>query len=76
MYGTPYYEPYKGFVYAPYEDREDDNVKIFHNIEWQGRNVEPDWFAQISPYQYASREEFHKAVDEIYFQFWVQKPEY
>jgi len=70
--GSVYYEPYKGFTYEPWVDDGDPEVrKIFHEIIHNGKDVSPTWFRNISPYQYASREEFKRAVNEIYFTFWL-----
>jgi len=64
---------YKGFTYEPWEDREDDNVKIFHDIHYKGDPVkEPGWFRNISPYTHATKEQFEQACDEIYFELWVK----
>jgi hypothetical protein len=64
---------YKGFIYDPWLEEEDDNRKIFHTIQGPNgvKGVEPDWFANISPYSYATKEQFERAVDELYFEYWA-----
>lgn len=59
---------YKGYTYDPEVERDDDSVKLIHHItnpygKWHG--IAPDWFYSISPYSYASAEEFKRAVDEV-----------
>ena len=68
------YGEYRGVVYAPYLDVEEDNQKIFHelyaysadgkpiNVPWK---YVPDWFLNISPYREATKDEFERAVDEM-----------
>lgn len=63
---------YRGYTYNPWEDVEDDVIKIFHEIRTpEGPNVEwdvlPRWFIDISPYSTPTREEFERAVDEVIF---------
>lgn len=63
---------YRGYSYNPWEDREEDCIKIFHeirspegsNIEW---NILPRWFINISPYSHPTQEQFEQAVDEVIF---------
>lgn len=67
---------YKDFKYDPWEELEDDNRKIFHEIrDPDGKPVPwellPDWFIQISPYQMATQEEFNRAVDQILLYYFV-----
>ena len=72
---------YRGYTYAPEIDDDGDVRKIFHEImrpngstvEW---NQLPREFINISPYQYATREQFESAVDHVVFQdFACYKPE-
>jgi hypothetical protein len=64
---------YKGFTYSPEIELEDDNRKIYHEILFNGKRVQPPyWFQNISPYTYPTNEEFQRAVDEIYFENWVE----
>ena len=56
---NPKYE-YKGFQYLPWEDHEDDNVKIFHDVATPaGRTIHMDW----SPYDTPSEAEFQLWID-------------
>jgi hypothetical protein len=53
---------YKGFIYQPEEDREDDNVKIFHFVYTElpsQKMISMDW----SPYSTPSAEQFQTWVD-------------
>lgn len=53
---------YQGWRYQPLEDREDDNVKIFHDVVGPGgRFVAWD----LSPYKHPTREEFVALVDQL-----------
>ena len=46
---------YQGFTYDPWEDREEDNIKIWHDIKCpDGRTVHGDW----SPYTVPSVNQF------------------
>ena len=64
---------YKGFEYRPWEDLEEDNRKIFHDVYYKDEQVNmPGWFSNISPYRQAKEEEFKQAVDEIYFTNWIK----
>jgi hypothetical protein len=61
---------YKGYTYDPEieEDSSDTSSKLIHHItdpqgDWY--SIAPDWFSQLSAYDYASAEEFKRAVDEI-----------
>jgi len=63
---------YRGYTYVEDLQEEDDNRKIFHEIEREdGSRVEwsriPQEFIQISPYRSATREEFERAVDHVFF---------
>lgn len=51
---------YKGYIYKPWEDREEDNTKIFHDIitpDGEERGI--DW----SPYSYMRKDDFQLWVD-------------
>ena len=64
---------YKGFKYQPWEDVEPDNRKWFHDVYYDGKEVDmPGWFRNISPYRQVNEDEFKQAVDEIYFTNWVK----
>jgi hypothetical protein len=61
---------YKGYTYDPEieKDSSDGTSKLMHHItnphgKWFG--IAPDWFQQLSAYDYATAEEFKRAVDEI-----------
>jgi hypothetical protein len=57
--GLTVYE-YRGWRYEPLEDRERDNVKIFHDVVGpRGQFVA--W--EFSPYGRPTREEFEELVD-------------
>lgn len=71
---------YRGYTYSTWEDKEDDNIKIFHEIiRPDGSEVQwdlvPGEFKSISPYRLATLQEFQKAVDEVVFrEFSLGKP--
>jgi hypothetical protein len=66
LLGLPTYHSYKGFIYLPYEDVMDDNVKVYHDVYSNGDRVDvPKWFTNITPYRYVTREEFVNAIDEF-----------
>lgn len=69
---TLYYETFKGFTYEPWIEEDDDVRKIWHVIKYNDEEVQPNWFANLSPYSYASREQFHQAVYDVYLKHWVQ----
>lgn len=59
---------YKGYTYDPEVEEDDDNAKLIHHItdphgEWF--SVAPNWFKQLSAYEYATADEFKRAVDEV-----------
>ena len=59
---------YKGYTYDPEVEEDDDSRKLIHHItnpqgNWHG--VAPNWFENISPYEYPTAEEFKQAVNEI-----------
>ena len=65
-----------GYTYSEEIMEEDDNRKIWHEIiDPEGQTVDqlPSEFRNISPYRSATREEFESAVNDIYFEHWVQK---
>lgn len=50
MYQEKIYE-YLGYEYRIYEDREEDNIKLFHYCYKDGREIQmPNGFYQQSPY--------------------------
>ena len=50
---------YKSYSYKPYEDHEPDNIKIFHDVEKDGKTITMDW----SPYRTPSFEDFKLWID-------------
>jgi hypothetical protein len=50
---------FKGVTYLPDHDYEDDNMKIFHIVEVNNKEVSMDW----SPYSTPSVEEFQTWVN-------------
>jgi hypothetical protein len=55
---------YRGFRYEPGEDREDDNIKIWHDVVEESVNLCTDMLLHFSPYKTPTVEEFHATVDE------------
>jgi len=51
---------YNGFTYEPWKDREEDNVKIFHDICYMDHAIAPMY---TSPYRLATEDEFRAAVE-------------
>lgn len=63
---------YRGYTYVEDLQEEEDNRKIFHEIQDpNGRYVDwkliPSAFKQISPYRSATEQEFRDAVDDVIF---------
>ena len=57
---------YLGYEYRPQEDREDDNIKIFHECYKHGQRVNmPREFYNHSPYEYMDCMEFIKHVQTV-----------
>ena len=57
--GSPMFE-YKGYVYCPEKEYEEDNVKIFHNVTTpDGKRT----YVKMSPYSYMSISVFQKWID-------------
>ena len=51
---------HKGFIYHPEEDREEDNIKIFHNVTTpKGERIS----IPLSPYCHPTRLHFEKWVE-------------
>lgn len=51
---------YKGFTYQPYEDVEDDNIKIFHDVKTpSGTTI----MIPLSPYCKPTEKHFQKWVE-------------
>jgi hypothetical protein len=69
---------YRGYTYIEDIQEEDDNRKIFHEIQREdGSMVEwsriPREFIQLSPYRSATKEQFEKAVDEVIFHDFISE---
>ncbi len=58
---------YKGYTYDPEIEEDDDSRKLIHHItDPHGTTANtPDWFQQLSAYDYVTADEFKRAVDEI-----------
>ena len=57
---------YLGYEYRPYEDHEEDNIKIFHECYKNGVRVKmPSDFYNHSPYNYMDATEFVKYIQSI-----------
>lgn len=58
---------YKGYTYDPEIEEDDDSRKLIHHItDPHGAiGVAPEWFMNITPYEYPTPAEFKRAVDEI-----------
>jgi len=57
---------YLGYEYRPYEDVEEDNIKIFHECYKGGKRVDmPQEFYNHSPYDYMPAVEFVKYIQSI-----------
>tara|TARA_R100001082_G_scaffold110148_2_gene89175 strand:- start:2745 stop:2984 length:240 start_codon:yes stop_codon:yes gene_type:complete len=66
------YTPYKGYVYSPQDEDEEDVRKIFHlfykeeemqKARDESRFPTVEFELDYTPYQYLSMEQFKKAVD-------------
>lgn len=55
---------YRGFRYEPGEDREDDNIKIWHDVVEESTGLNTDMLLHFSPYKTPTEEQFKAAVDE------------
>ena len=71
MLGAVYTEG--DWTYIVEEERSDDNIKNRHELYYKGENVTDKvrWFANISPYSIATREQFDEAINELKLQFWL-----
>jgi hypothetical protein len=57
---------YLGYEYRPYEDVEEDNIKIFHECYRDGKRISmPQEFYNHSPYSYMDCDQFVKHVQTI-----------
>ena len=58
---------YKGYTYDPEIEEDEDSRKLIHHItDPHGTTANtPDWFQQLSAYDYVTADEFKRAVDEI-----------
>ena len=57
---------YLGYEYRTWEDREEDNIKIFHECYKDGQRVSmPREFQNHSPYSLMTFEEFVKHVQTV-----------
>ena len=64
--GTDLHYEYRGYQYRTYEDREDDNVKLFHLCFRNGQEVRmPYEFYRNSPYSLIAPEDFQKHVNSL-----------
>lgn len=62
--GTDKHYEYMGYEYRTYEDREDDNIKLFHLCFKDGKEVKlPYEFYNHSPYSLVYREAFERYID-------------
>lgn len=53
---------YKGFEYTPWEDIEDDNIKIMHDvITPTGKTISLRW----SPYSTPSQQQFEFLIEQL-----------
>lgn len=59
-YGDEIIYEYKGFQYMPEDDVEEDNIKRFHHVNFNGQKL--TWMP-LSPYSSASKELFEQWVD-------------
>lgn len=66
MRGTDLMFSYNDYQYRTWEDREEDNCKIFHECYKDGvRIVMPGEFYNHSPYSYMDRAEFARHVQTV-----------
>jgi len=57
---------YLGYEYRPYEDVEEDNIKIFHEVYKHGQRVSmPREFYNHSPYSLMTFEEFVQGIQTV-----------
>lgn len=57
---------YLGYEYCPWQDVEEDNIKIFHECYKDGKRVSmPAEFYNHSPYDYIDADEFVKHIQSI-----------
>ena len=57
---------YLGYEYQPWEDVEEDNIKIFHECYKNGKRINmPEAFYCHSPYSYMACEEFMQHVQTL-----------
>lgn len=60
--GTKIIHEYKGFTYQPEDDVEEDNVKRFHEVYFNGDRISGGWMP-LSPYTTPSFELFSRWID-------------
>jgi hypothetical protein len=57
---------YLGYEYRPYEDVEEDNIKIFHEVYKHGQRINmPREFYNHSPYSLMTFEEFVQGIQTV-----------
>ena len=57
---------YLGYEYCPWDDVEEDNIKIFHEVYKDGKRINmPRDFYNHSPYSYMDCDEFVQHVQNI-----------
>jgi hypothetical protein len=57
---------YLGYQYIPFEDVEEDNVKIFHECYKNGKRIDmPREFYNYTPYNFLEFDEFVKYVQTV-----------
>ena len=55
-----------GFQYYAIEDREDDNIKLFHECYKDGRRIiMPNEFYQHSPYSHVPQDKFREYIQTV-----------
>lgn len=51
---------YKGFIYKPWQEVMDDNIKVYHDVETpDGKIIDMDW----SPYETPSFDDFKMWIE-------------
>lgn len=66
MRGSDLMYSYNGYQYRTWEDREEDNCKIFHECYKDGVRIDmPREFYNHSPYSYMDCDEFAKYVQTV-----------
>jgi len=66
MRGTDLNYSYNGYEYRTWEDREEDNCKIFHECYRDGVRISmPSEFYNHSPYSLMSRDKFRSHVQTV-----------